>query len=480
MTAKQKKILILGGGAFVALVLAAFLFAVNLAADFCKPRIESVASEATGLDVRIQGKMAISFLPLGLSAEDVHVENRGAEIASLKRIRLGVELMPLLKKELRVTSCDVEKPTVTIVKASDGTFNFQGGGTRSTGGPPVAAFSLNDLKLSNGALVHLDEKTGEKTEFRDLNLAINDLVIGSTSGSIIRGSSFTGSLDCKEMRKGNLRIDNVKSSMNMEKGVIHLTPLTMDIFGSRGEGDVTVDESEADAVYGINLRVSRLDFAKLEESFGGGKVIGGRGDLNASLTMKERKNRNPMSEVAGTLSLRGDDLVTYTVDLDKVLSSYEASQQFSLVDLGAFFIAGPLSVIALRGYGFAAVLRQASGGQGTIMQFISHWKIKDGVAEATDCALATRHTRVALKGKLDLVNGRYEDGAIVALLDEKGCAKLQQGIGGLLGSPQVGGAAGAAKSLGGPFTDLFKRARRLVQGGKCEVFYSGAVRQPPG
>jgi hypothetical protein len=32
-------------------------------------------------------------------------------------------------------------------------------------------------------------------------------------------------------------------------------------------------------------------------------------------------------------------------------------------------------------------------------------------------------------------------------------------------------------SLSGPVMNLFSKAKRLIQGGKCEVFYSGAVRQ---
>ncbi len=120
----------------------------------------------------------------------------------------------------------------------------------------------------------------------------------------------------------------------------------------------------------------------MQESFGAKKVIGGKGDLFASLTMKEKGSRNLMSGMDGTFSLRGDNLVIYTMDLDKVLSSYETSQNFNLVDVGAFFIAGPLSSVALKGYRYGDVYNQTRGGQGTITQFISHWKIKNGVADA--------------------------------------------------------------------------------------------------
>ena len=379
--------------------------------------------------------MGLSFFPFGISAKDIHVANKGGEILSLESLKLGAELMPLLKKQLKVTGCELVKPTVTIVKDAEGKYNFESTEKKSTKGRPGTAFSLNDLKLSKGTLVYLDKKTGEKTELKEINLAIKDLSIADTSGDIIKNISFTGNMDCKEVRKKDLKIDNIKSPIKAEKGVFSLKPLTMDIFGAKGEGDVTADKSEVDTVYKINLKVSKLDFEKLQESFGTKRVIGGKGDLAASLTMKEKGGRNLMSSLDGTFSLRGDNLVTYTMDLDKVLSAYETSQKFNLVDLGAFFIAGPLGTVALKGYRYGDVYYQTQGGQGAITQFISHWKIKDGEADATDCALATHHNRVALKGKLNLVSERY-DNVIVALLDDKGCAKFKQSISGPFGSPQ--------------------------------------------
>ena len=478
MNAKKKKVLFVLGGGAVALVLAVVVFALTFDINSYRPRIEAAASGATGLEVRINGKMGLSFFPFGVSAKDIHVANKGGEIISLENLKLGAELMPLLKKHLKVTSCELVKPAVTIVKDADGKYNFESDEKKSTKGQPGAAFSLNEIKLSKGVIVYLNKKTGEKTEFKDFNLAIKDLSVVDTSGKIIKNIAFTGNMECKEVRKKDLKIDNVKSPIKAEKGVIYLTPLTMDIFGAKAEGNATADKSEVDAVYKINLKVLKLDFEKLQESFGTKKVIGGKGDLYASLTMKEKGNRNLMSSMDGTFSLRGDDnLVMYTMDLDKVLSSFETSQKFNLVDLGAFFIAGPLSTVAIKGYRYGDVYNQTRGGRGTITQFISYWKIKDGVADATDCALATHHNRVALKGKLDLVSERY-DNVIVALLDDKGCAKFKQSISGPFGSPQIG-AVSAVESLAGPIFNLYRKAKRFLQGGRCEVFYNGSVKQPP-
>ena len=554
MNTKKKIVLFVLGGGALAVVLAAVFFALTFDINSYRPRIENAASGATGLEVRIKGKMGLSFFPFGISAKDIHVATKGVEIISLENLKLGAELMPLLRKQLKVTKCELVKPAVTIVKDAEGKYNFEGPVKESTEGRHGAALSLNDLKLSKGVLVYIDKKTGEKTEFKDFNMSIKDLSIGDTagdfiksasftgrfdckevlqkdfrienlkapvkavkgiynfepltigalvyfdrkagektelkeinllikdlsvgdiSGAIIKNVSFTGNLGCKEVRKKDLKIDNIRSPVKVEKGVISLMSLTMDIFGAKAEGDAMADKSEVDAVYKINLKVSKLDFEKIQESFGTKKVIGGKGDLYASLTMKEKRSRKLMSGLDGTFSLRGDNLVMYAMDLDKVLSSFETSQKFNLVDIGAFFIAGPLSTVAIKGYRYGDVYNQTRGGRGAITQFISHWKIRDGVADAADCALATHHNRVALKGKLNLVSERY-DNVIVALLDDKGCAKFKQGISGPFGSPKVG-AVSAIESLAGPISNLYRKAKRFVQGGKCEVFYNGAVRQP--
>ena len=81
-----------------------------------------------------------------------------------------------------------------------------------------------------------------------------------------------------------------------------------------------------------------------------------------------------MSGLNGTFALRGDNLVSYTIDLDKVLSTYASSQTFHLVDLAGYFFVGPLSTVALKGYRYGKLYYQTQGGKGTITRFVSHWK----------------------------------------------------------------------------------------------------------
>lgn len=476
MGMERKKGLIIAGGILALIVVTVATAAVLFDINSYKPKIETIASAATGLDIRIKGRIGFSFFPFGVSAKDVHVTGKAGEILSLERLRLGAELMPLLRKQLKVTVCELDGAAVTIVKGTDGKYNFESTEKKSTKGGPGTALSLKEFRLSKGAFVYLDKKTGEKTELKEINLVVKDLSITDTSGDIIKHISFAGNIDCRELQKKDLKISSIKSAIKAEKGIFYLKPLTMDVFGAKGEGDVTINKSEDEAEYKINVNVPKLAFERLQESFGVKKKISGKGDLTASLIIKEKGGRSLVNGMDGTLSLQGNNLITNTMDLDKVLSAYEKSQSFNLVDIGAFFVAGPLGSAALKAYNYGDVYLKTHEGQGIITQFVSQWKIRNGEADTVDCAFATRHNRVALKGRLNLARERY-DNITVALLDDKGCAKFKQTISGPFSSPQIG-AVNAIGSIATPILNIFNKAKGLTKAGKCEVFYSGSVQQP--
>lgn len=90
--------------------------------------------------------------------------------------------------------------------------------------------------------------------------------------------------------------------------------------------------------------------------------------------------------------------------------------------------------------------------------------------------MATKQNRIALKGGLDFVNGRFDD-VTVALIDAKGCAKLKQKISGPFEKPVVE-KPNILLSLAGPALALLKKGRGLLPGGECEVIYAGSVAPP--
>jgi uncharacterized protein involved in outer membrane biogenesis len=92
MNVKKKKVLfVLGGCAAALLTVVVFTLTFNI--NSYRPRIEASASGATGLEVRINGKMGLSFFPFGVSAKDIRVANKGGEVIFLENLKLGVELI---------------------------------------------------------------------------------------------------------------------------------------------------------------------------------------------------------------------------------------------------------------------------------------------------------------------------------------------------------------------------------------------------
>jgi hypothetical protein len=65
----------------------------------------------------------------------------------------------------------------------------------------------------------------------------------------------------------------------------------------------------------------------------------------------------------------------------------------------------------------------------------------------------------------------------VALIDAKGCAKVQQKIRGTFQNPMADKPS-LLTSLTGPALNLLRKGRDLFLGGRCDVFYAGSVVAP--
>jgi AsmA protein len=167
----------------------------------------------------------------------------------------------------------------------------------------------------------------------------------------------------------------------------------------------------------------------------------------------------------------------YNMDIDALIPKYERSQNFNLVDVGAFFLAGPFGPVLTKSYNFGSLYEELQGGKGNIRMFISIWKVKRGIADATDVALATKKYRIAMKGGLNFNNDRF-DNVTVAVLDKRGCAVYSQKVHGPFRKPKIEKVS-ILKSISGSVSNALKDAWKFI-GGECAVFYSGSVAQPEG
>jgi uncharacterized protein involved in outer membrane biogenesis len=474
MANKRKIVLFAAGGIVALLVLAAVALVLFVDVNAHKPWLEAAASDALGMEVRIGGRLGIGFFPgFHVRLGDVRIRNRGLDVASAKETLLGIELLPLLHKEVRIVKIGMKQPRISIEQDRDGKFNFEERKeTKGTG------FFLDAKKfsLSDGALYYTDKRTGEVLEAGDFNLDVNRLRFtgGKTPDHLLKNLSFTAEFSCKEFRKGSLAVSNLKVHIEGKGGVLDLDPVTMRLFGGQGSGSLRVDLSGSVPRYNVRYSLSKFRIEEFLKTLSPKKAAEGSMDFSSSLSTQGLTANKMKRDANGEFSLRGENLTLDGIDLDRTFSRYEASQSFNLVDVGAFFIAGPFGPLITKGYNFGSLF-VGSGGSSSIRVLVSDWKVEHGVAQAKDVAMATNENRVALKGSLDFVNERFND-VTVAVVDGKGCAKVRQKIRGPFRKPEVEKVS-VLKTAAGPLITLFKQAGELF-GGPCEMFYAGSVAPP--
>jgi AsmA-like protein len=469
---KSSKILLIAAGTLAGImVLMATVAALVLRVN-AKPRVEAIASQALGMEVHVSGRLAIGFLPdLHVALADVHLRERGAEVASAGEVDLGIELMPLLRKELRADRIELKRLTIAIERDRDGKLNVN---PLSEANGSLPALAVAKVLVSDATLAYADKQSGKGFEAAGCNLGVSRLQLSPGENSdLLKNLSVAAQLACGQIRTTDFTASDLRLSVDGQNGVFHFDAVRVQLFGGRGSGDIRADFTGSVPIYQVRYRLTQF---RLEEFFKNlaPKSIGkGSMDFSATLSLHGRTMTTAAlaPTVAGVASLRGDNLTLAIGDLDEKLSRYESSQSFNLVDVGALFFAGPLGLAVTKGYNFARIF-QGAAGTTTIRTLVSEWQVEHGLAQARDVAMATQKNRIALKGGLDFVSGRYDE-VVVAVIDAKGCAKVQQKVHGPFMNPVVE-KPNVLGALTGPTRTLLRQARSLL-GGKCDVFYAGSV-----
>lgn len=174
----MKKKLLIGIGIVIVLVVAAAV-ALHVAVDASGFRklVEDRAGAALGHPVSV-GDLRFSIVPvLGLEADDVVVAARpgqgAATVASLKRLRIGARLLPLLRGRLEVTRIVLVEPSVDIARDAHGNWNFDVGGAGGSGGPaPGPSFTVGELRVVRGRL-HV--RDASRSASAPLEVTLDDL-----------------------------------------------------------------------------------------------------------------------------------------------------------------------------------------------------------------------------------------------------------------------------------------------------------------
>lgn len=474
MSKSLKTISLVIGALMGLLLLVAIALFFFLEANTFKPRFEAAVSEIFGMEVKVGGHLGVGFFPgLLITLNDVHIRNRGTEIATAREARIGVNFLPLLRKRVQIERIVLEYPSISIEKGRDGRFNFEK--SEATRGP-LADLNLAKVSLSDATLRYADKQSGAGFEAGHCSLDVSHLKLTDRGRpGIMKKLSLAAELACGEVRTRDYTTSDWRVSVAGQRGVFDLKPLTMRIYAGQGSGNIRADFTDAVPVYRVRYSLSQFRVEEFLKNLAPQKSAEGPMDLTAILSMQGKTVNKLKQTMTGKISLRGKNLILNGRDLDQAFARYESSQTFNLVDVAALFLAGPAGLAVTKGYNFGSIF-QGSEGSSKIRVLVSDWKVERGVAQAQDVAMATHANRVALQGRLDFVNERFDD-VTVALIDARGCIRAQQTIHGAFKKPVIE-KPGALKSLTGPVVKLLKQVGRLFPGGECEVFYAGSVAPP--
>jgi len=472
---KTLKAITYTAGALIGLIiLAAIALSIFLDINAYKPRLEAAAAAVTGMEVSVNGRLGIGFFPgLRVTLEDVQLRNRGTELVTASKARIGVDFLALLRQDIRIRKVEFERPRFSIERGRDGRFNYER--TDAVRGP-LPGLNLAKLTFSDGTFRYLDRQSGEGFEAAGCSLDANRLQLAERERpGIMKYLSVEAEVVCGTVRTQAHAASDLKMTVAGKHGVFDITPLTMRAYAGQGSGNLRADFTGAVPRYHLRYTLSQFQVDAFLKPLSPQQVPEGLADITANLSMQGKTVKAIRQTLQGQVELRGKNLVLNGRDLDQEFARFESSQTFNLVDVGAFFFAGPLGLAVTKGYNFASTL-QGSEGRSEIRTLVSDWKVERGVAQSQDVAIATTKNRVALQGKLDFVNERFDD-VTVALIDDRGCIRAQQTIHGAFSKPVVENPS-TLKALSGPVLKLLKQVGRLFPGGECEVFYAGSVAPP--
>ena len=474
MSKSLKIVLLAVGGIVGLLVLIELALLLFVDADAYKSRVETAASGALGMEVKVDGRLGIGLFPgLHATLQDVHIRNRGSEVVSAKEASLEIALLPLLHREIRIVRVGFKGAAISIERDSDGHLNFENPNEKKGTLPVLEPMKFS---ISDATIRYTNKPSGEIVEAESCSIDARDLrLTRGESQELLKRVSLAGQFACAHFQGAKFAVSDLKLSIAGKEGIFELEPVTMQVFGGQGSARINADFSGAIPHYRLDYSLPQFRIESFFETLWPKKVADGLMDFSAKLTMQGKSIDDMKRSAEGVTSLRGRDLTVYGHDLDRELSRYESSQNFNLVDVGAFFFAGPIGVAVTKGYNFVSIL-EGSGGSSTIRMLVSDWKVEHGVAMAQDVAMATNENRIALKGNLDFVNERFDD-VTMAFIDARGCAVVKQEIKGPFLKPVVE-KPNVLASLAGPVLELLKKGTEMLPGGQCEVFYAGSVAAP--
>lgn len=171
------------------LVIAVVLIPFFVNADTFRPMLQNQLSAALGRRITL-GHLSLSLFSGSLVAENISIADdpafSSAPFLQAKTLRVGIDVAPFLfHRQLNVRNLTIESPSIQLIHAQDGRWNFSSiGGTAKTAQKQPGAipnFTVGELKISNGsATVSSMPSTGKTLAYTAVNLDLHQFAFNKS------------------------------------------------------------------------------------------------------------------------------------------------------------------------------------------------------------------------------------------------------------------------------------------------------------
>ena len=232
---------------------------LNIAKAYGVSAVEGMSgSGAISLNARVQG-------PLKNTAALTY-----SGTGSLKNATIN---LPSLTKPVQIHNAGLQfaqnSAVLQNVALTVGSTNANGNITLRNFAAPQVQFSLTADKLNVGELQQLTRTTPEPAK-----KAQNSITLVPTAEAAVPVKSTgepgmltkmtgTGSVSIGAVQYDDLLLNNLRSNVTLDRGIIKLAPLTADVFGGTENGTVVIDTRPANPTYQVNTKLDKVDSNKL-------------------------------------------------------------------------------------------------------------------------------------------------------------------------------------------------------------------------
>lgn len=310
LTGMIRKILI---GVLALAVAVSGTLTVSLAAfnaDRFRPMIIRKASEALGTPVDL-GRVSLGWRNgLAMRLQDVVVyadAGKGSVAAKLKEASAALQIVPLLRREIRISSLALFDPQAHLVRTADGKVGLKGakppfsaGAAEKTpasvldAGVPAgpAAFSINLFQIRNGAVWF------ESVAVKNIDMDVKKFSLEDPFSFVARASLFSSRQNLQA--EGMVTLPRAAKTGLLEKGVFKtdLSELDLDELGRTFPAARSSGIQELEGT--LETKIDRLE-------------LGSGLPAKAALTLEDGRVRlasftSPLDDLAFKGFLAGDDL----------------------------------------------------------------------------------------------------------------------------------------------------------------------------